>query len=85
MKQIGHSGASLYRYASIGRPFTNGSLGSWDSLCVISDNWLFDPVANDAKVLARPRRRAEVLLGDAKPELENAGCEADRLTDASDW
>ena len=76
MKQIGHSEASLYRYASMGWPLTCGSLGNRISCGVRSGEWLLDPVAREARVLARPRKSCAVedvgLVGDAGPELESA-------------
>ena len=53
-----------------------------------SGEWLFDPVARDASVLALPRNSCAVddvgLVGDAGPELEKAGWDGDRLGDAPD-
>ena len=56
---MGHSEASLYKYASMGCPFTNGSVGSWNSLGVMSPPLFREEVVNDAKVLARVLNKAE--------------------------
>jgi len=69
MKQMGHSVASLYRKASTLCPFTYGSLGSCISCGVMSDCELFfDPVASDARVLARPRKKGVEEGGEPKGE-----------------
>lgn len=57
---MGHSEASLYRYASIGWPLTYGSFGKFTSRGVMSPGKVLTLV-RDAKVLARPRERAEPI------------------------
>ena len=48
----------------------------------------FEDVVNEARVLARPRKRAEADCGEASGEVgegkENAGCEGDRFEDESE-
>ena len=72
----------------MGWPFTDGSLGKRISRGVRLGDWLFDPVAREASVLARPRKSCAVddvgLVGEAGPELEKAGCDAERLADVLD-
>jgi hypothetical protein len=55
---------------------------------VRSGEWLLDPVAREAKVFARPLNSCAVdevgVVGEAGPELENAGCDCDRLAEVPD-
>ena len=68
---MGHSLASLYRYASMGWPFTNGSCGSMNSLGARSVCELaLDEVARAAKVLARPRNRGDAEVPEAMGDME---------------
>lgn len=58
MKQMGHSDASLYRYASMGCPLKLGSLGSCISCGVrLAAEFDRDEVVREARVLARPRNK----------------------------
>lgn len=86
---MGHSLASLYKYTSIGWPFTNGSLGSCSSLGVMSLCELFlEAVVRDAKVLARVRNSGELgeleLSGEEGAGSEKVGFDGEGLEEASD-
>jgi hypothetical protein len=83
MKQMGHSEAFLYRKASIRWPLTYGSLGSCISCGPMSAcDALREPVAREASVLARLRKKGEegeVLdIGDPDEGREKVGCEGDK-------
>jgi len=72
MKQIGHSAASLYRYASTCWPLTYGATGSWTSWGVrFAVEFDRDEVVNEARVFARPRKSGmeDVVVGEAGPEV----------------
>lgn len=69
MKQIGHSDASLYRKASTLCPLTYGSFGNCTSCGAMSDCELFfEPVASEARVFARPRKKGVEEGGEPKGE-----------------
>jgi hypothetical protein len=72
---MGHSEASLYKAASIGRPLTVGSFGSCSSCGVISDGAeLVRGVVSAARVFARPRKKGDPVGGEPNGE-EGAGKE----------
>ena len=84
-KQRGHSGASLYKNASIRCPLTYGSSGNLTSLGVRSPELLFLLVKEAASVLARPRKRGfDELSGEVGDGAENAGCDGERVEETSD-
>ena len=84
MKQMGHSEAFLYRKASTRCPFTYGSLGNCISRGAMSAcEALREPVAREARVLARPRKKGDeeelFEIGDVGEGREKVGCEGDKL------
>ena len=83
MKQMGHSEAFLYKKASTRWPLTYGSLGSCTSCGAMSAcDALREPVAREARVLARPRKKGEeeelLFIGDVDEGREKVGCEGDK-------
>lgn len=71
---MGHSEASLYSTASIGRPPRVGDVGMWTSCGVNSPCELFfDKVVSDARVFDRGRKSEE--------EAEETGCPLDKFDD----
>lgn len=73
---MGHSLASLYRYASMGCPLTNGSLGSCSSRGTISVWELVREAPDrDTRVLARVRNSPEPP-GDVDVPIEGDGSES---------
>lgn len=91
MKQMGHSDAFLYRKASTRWPLTYGSLGSCTSWGAMSAcDALREPVAREARVLARLRKKGEegdwLDIGDVGEGREEPGCEGDRpLPRSGSW
>jgi hypothetical protein len=90
MKQMGHSSAFLYRKASMRCPLTYGSLGKFSSWGATSVCEVFrEPVASEARVLARPRKNGEddelEAIGDVGEGRESAGCAGDRLVERSEF
>jgi hypothetical protein len=68
-------------------PFTNGSFGSCISRGVISvDDGFLDEVVREARVLDRGRKGDDVPgeAGTVEDDPENAGCDGDRVVDASE-
>lgn len=85
---MGHSAASLYKYASINWPFINGSFGKCISRGIISDCEAFEEVVSEARVFARPLKSAtpdgEAGAGTLGAEAPNVGLPGDQFDDESE-
>lgn len=88
---MGHSAASLYRYASMSWPFMKGSLGRFISRGIISGCGVFDEVVSDARVFALPRKSATPdgeagagTLGGGRAKLGFAGDTFDDVSELND-
>jgi hypothetical protein len=78
----------LYKYASIGWPLINGSLGNFISRGIISECGAFAEVVREARVLARPLKSATpddgAGAGKLGADTPNVGLPGDKFDDESE-
>lgn len=85
---MGHSLASLYRFTSIGDPFTKGSLGSRSSRGVKSVCEPYFEFDRAARVFALARKSGEAEVPDAIGDVDGndwAGMEFCDISELRDW